>query len=570
MTTDWILMRRAAIELERALRGGKVTDAGLLDDGRFAVRVGALRGRGPLTLAVDAFGSPPVVTLEEAEVALAGDPGWTRAISAALRGMRVASVRARRGDRVIAMTLGTQSRFGVENEARLVLELVPRYGNIVLLRERSVIAAAKQFSPAENEARSVQIGAVYQPPPLPQPRLDRAGFIAAIGAASDAKARTKALGGFQPLVPRILAESLVAEADAIPWPTAAQLANWLAERAEGLLSSTEGEPDGLGPISVYREGGRLVYLHVLALHQFPALERSSEAALLPLWREARGADENAQAASKIERKRTALAARIAKRRDASAAERSSLEVKRADADGRDALRAAGDALYTHALEIPAGATSFVPSTQPELDIVLDPELDAKENAQHYFARYRKAADALPHLERRLETLAGRAAALEEFAFEVERADGNALDEIAAALDELDGKKAQRRSSPAKARELLRIARPSGARIIVGRSPRENAEVTFKIARPDDLWFHARNIPGSHVVLQAPPGGEPDDDDLDAAADLAATHCRARSAPRVDIDFTERKYVRKQRDGAPGLVWYTNARTRVGRPASVDR
>ena len=117
-------------------------------------------------------------------------------------------------------------------------------------------------------------------------------------------------------------------------------------------------------------------------------------------------------------------------------------------------------------------------------------------------------------------------------------------------------------------EHLRVERPSGARIFVGRSPRENLEVTFRIARPDDLWFHARGIPGSHVVLQPPPGAEPDASDLDCAADYAALHSRARNAPRVEIDFTERKYVRKQRDAAPGLVWYTNARSRVGHPENA--
>jgi predicted ribosome quality control (RQC) complex YloA/Tae2 family protein len=115
------------------------------------------------------------------------------------------------------------------------------------------------------------------------------------------------------------------------------------------------------------------------------------------------------------------------------------------------------------------------------------------------------------------------------------------------------------------RRPLRLERPSGARIYVGRSPGENVDVTFRIARPDDLWFHARGVPGSHVVLQAAPGAAPADDDLDAAADLAARHSRARAAARVEIDFTERKYVRRQRDAAPGLVWYTNARTRVGVP-----
>src|SRR5476649_1751755 len=162
-----MLMRRAAVELERALRGGRVMDAGLLDDGRFALRIGALRDRTPVTLAVDAFGSPALLALEDAEIALAGDPGWTRAISSALRGMRVAAVQARRGDRVVVLTLGIQSRFGVANEVRLVLELIPRYGNIVLVHAGSVIAAAKQFSPAENETRSIQIGETYAPPPLP-------------------------------------------------------------------------------------------------------------------------------------------------------------------------------------------------------------------------------------------------------------------------------------------------------------------------------------------------------------------------------------------------------------------
>ena len=94
-------------------------------------------------------------------------------------------------------------------------------------------------------------------------------------------------------------------------------------------------------------------------------------------------------------------------------------------------------------------------------------------------------------------------------------------------------------------------------------------VTFRIARPGDLWFHARGIPGSHVVLQAPPGEAPAEGDLDRAADFAALHSRARNAPRVEIDYTERKYVRKQRDAGPGMVWYTNARTRVGRPAAAE-
>jgi len=529
MLTDWILIRRAAAELDRALRGGRVTDAGLLDDGRIALRFGGLKKRGPATLAIDAFGSPPLVTLEDAELAVAADPGWLRAAGTTLRGMRLTGVEARRGDRVLVLSFGSSSRFGVASESRLVLELVPRYGNVVLLHERIVVAAAKQFSPAENEARSVQVGLPYEPPPLPEHEL-----------------------------PRLLAQSVAAEAGLE-----------VAERSRAVLAAAEAAADGLDDVHIYRDaGGAIVAAHVVPLAQFASLEHARAPSLLEVFAEARSAVLRAKRGDASERRRAALLARIVKRARATAEELAALGARIADASARDRLRESGDALFTHAHEIPPGATTYVPATNPALRIELDPDLDPKENAQRYYARYRKAADALPHLERRREALAARRDALDVLAFEAERADAPTLPELEADLDALEGRPPQRAAQAnGKRRPPLRLERPSGARIYVGRSPRENAEVTFRIARPDDLWFHARGIPGSHVVLQAPPGAAPDDDDLDAAADLAATHSKAKHAPRVEIDYTERKHVRKQRDGAAGLVWYTNARTRVGHPAA---
>jgi len=522
MTTDWILIRRAGEELERALRGARVTDAGLLDDGRIALRFGGLRKRGPATLAIDAFGSPPLVTLDDAEMAVAVDPGWLRSAATTLRGLRLTSVRARRGDRVLVLTFGGSSRFGVESEFRLVLELVPRYGNVVLLRDRLVVTAAKQFSPAENETRSVQIGLPYESPPLPH-NAD----------------------GSTPQIPR-----------AIP---------------AGLLADAESAAAGVDqPIHVYRdEAGLIVAAHVVPLAQDANLVHETVPTLLDVFAEARSAALRSQRGDATERRRAALLARIEKRVRATDGELASVTARIAGAGERDRLRESGDALFTHAHEIAPGTTSYVPPTNPQLTIPIDPDLGPKENAQRYYARYRKAADALPHLERRRETLAARREALDVLAFEAGRADAPTLPELEGDLDALEGRPPQRApQSAAKRRAPLRLERPSGARIYVGRSPRENAEVTFRIARPDDLWFHARGIPGSHVVLQPPPGGEPNDDDLAAAADLAAAHSKAKNAPRVEIDYTERKYVRKQRDAGPGLVWYTNARTRVGRGSNA--
>lgn len=540
MITDWILIRRAAAELERALRGGRITDAGLLDDGRFGLSIGGRRGGGATVLAFDIFGSPPLPTLEQTELSLAGDPGWAKSLALPLRGLRTGAVRSRPGDRVLVLDLGTTSRFGVSQGVKLVAELIPRFGNLLLLRDGLVIAAAKQFSPAENETRSVGVGGPYRPPPLGAPAL-----------------------------PRPILASLDAQADALPWPDSAQREAWIAGRAAAMLSSLADEPDGLGPIHVYRDAGRLIAAHVFPLAQYAGLEHGEVPDLLPLLAEARAASAGRRSSDAGERRRTALAGRIARRLHDVRAEIDALTVRHADAAARNRLRAAGDALYTWAPSIPAGATAFTTPQEPPLEIALDPDLDAKANAAAYFARYRKATDALPHLERRRAALAAKHDALEELAFETERADIPTLTELGAALDALEGRPPQRQAASRRPRAPLRIERASGARILVGRSPRENVEVTFRLARPDDLWFHARGIPGSHVVLQPPPGAGAGESDLDAAADLAARHSRARGSVRVEIDYTERKYVRRQRDAAAGLVWYTNARTRIGLPERVD-
>lgn len=559
MTTDWLLIRRVAAELQGRLAGGRVTDVGLLDDGRFAVRF----ARGG-TLAVDAFGSPPLVTLEDAEPSVAAEPGWLRAAGTALRGTRLRSVQGRTADRVLSLRFGGVSRFGVESGAELVLELVPRYGNVVVDRDGIVIAAAKQFSPAENEARTVQVGMRYEPPPLPQPRLDLEGFSAALRAARDVAERARALGAYLPELPRALATSVVTELSA----TAAEpeFAQRVESRSRAVLADATSEEAQARPVYVYRDAsGALVAAHVVPLVQFAELREQRAAQLLDLLSEARAGALRAKSGDAVERRRNALLSRIAKRTAATDAESVAVKARIDDAAARDVLRRSGDALYTHAHEIAPGTASYVPPTDPALRIELDPQLDAKANAQRYYARYRKATDALPHLERRAAALRARHEALDVLAFEAERADAATLREVEADLDQLEGRRRSGAPLPAaRPRAPLRLERPSGARIYVGRSPRENVEVTFRIARPDDLWFHARGIPGSHVVLQAPPGAAPNEADLDAAADLAAAHSKARHAGRVEVDYTERKYVRKQRDAGPGLVWYTNARTRVGR------
>ncbi|HEX3466599.1 MAG TPA: NFACT family protein, partial [Candidatus Elarobacter sp.] len=326
MITDWILIRRVAAELERELGGGRVTDLGLLDDGRVGLRIARRQGRGQATLAIDAFGSPPLVTVEQTELAVAIEPGWLRSAGTTLRGMRLGPVRARPGDRVLALDFGTASRFGVASEAQLVVELVPRYGNVVLLRAGVVVAAAKQFSPAENEARSVQVGMPYEPPPLPS----------------------------QSALPKLLAASLAATP---------------GEPASELTARAERAADGPGSAYVYRDAaGAVVAAHVVPLAQYAALQVERVPLLLDVFAEVRTSTVRSRHGDAAERRRAALVARITKRASATAGEVASVEARLAAGAARDVLRRSGDALFTYGHAIPAGTTAFTVPTEPELTI----------------------------------------------------------------------------------------------------------------------------------------------------------------------------------------------------------
>lgn len=547
MLTDWLIVRRLGAELDRLLRGAHVRAVGRMADGRFGLRV--TQG----TLAIDAFGPTPVVTLEGAPE-LERTAGWVRTMADALEGLRVDRVRARRGDRLLAFDCSSRSRFGVASGYRLVVELVPRFGNVVLLKDDTVVSAAKEFARGANALRATVVGEAYEPPPLPAPSP---------GGTSPADILRTAL----PLLPRLVAESLVAEAARAEGAAPEALLERCLARGRALLEAADGEPSALGDVFAYRDAGRLVQCHIVPLAQFGELAMTRERALLPLLADAVGGATRARARQGFTARRSALRARIEKRRAALAAERAGLERERDDAAARDTLRVAGELLYAHLTDVPPGAASFVPPSDPAVTIALDPALDAKANAAAIFRRYRKAVAKLEHVTRRLGELQTEASFAEELAWELDRAEPETLDDVAESVERFE----RRKSVPARGREGKRrpldVKLGDGARVYVGRSPHGNADLTFRVAKPDDLWFHARATPGAHVVLHFDAQRAAQPAELQRAAELAAYYSKARESEKVAVDYTERKHVRRQRNAPAGLVWYTNARTLTVRPRS---
>ncbi|HET6274899.1 MAG TPA: NFACT RNA binding domain-containing protein [Candidatus Cybelea sp.] len=490
MLTDWVLIARAARELEERLRGARVDDAGLLTDGRIGI---LFRSRGArVILAVDLFGSPPLVTLEDVELAIAIEPGFVRVLARSLHGTILAGASARKHDRLLRLTFTARSRFGVGERLELYLELVPRFGNAVLVKDGTIVAAFKEFSIAENPQRAVEAGMSYALPPLPK------------------QVRT--------LVPD--------------------------------MQSFEPELEAL---FVYRRNGTLVQAYVGPLEGVGDSQLTREASLLSLFAELRVQDAQHAGGLRSAARRRAILKRLDEREQKLRAEVEGLAAKRRAIAQRDGLRAEGEEIFAtlHRME------------PQERDV-------AKERAAKLFAEYKRLAKSLPHVDARETAVLRSLEAVETLRWEAERAAPEDIEGVEAAVAELAPK---RRSEvparvPNRKRPPLEFRTALGSRILVGRSPNENAELTFRVARPNDLWFHAQRIPGAHVILSRDDRTIAPDEDIERAASLAAFHSRAKGATSVPVDYTPRKHVRKQRAAPPGLVWYTQARTVVVEPKAT--
>lgn len=236
-----------------------------------------------------------------------------------------------------------------------------------------------------------------------------------------------------------------------------------------------------------------------------------------------------------------------------------LEEERAGAAAEaDALRVQANLLLSQLHRVPRGAS------QVELDdfaggtvrIVLDPALPPGENATRLYETARRrdrAARRVPALVRAAERERAR---LQDLIDRIRS--GAATDEELRRI--VESRRVAERSGQAAL--PYRTYRTSGGlEVRVGRGARANDELTFRHSAPHDIWLHARDVAGAHVILRWRRGDEnPSRRDIDEAAVLAALHSRARTSGTVAVDYTHRKYVRKPRKSPPGAVLPERVRT----------
>ncbi len=198
-------------------------------------------------------------------------------------------------------------------------------------------------------------------------------------------------------------------------------------------------------------------------------------------------------------------------------------------------------------------------TGEKIIISLDKALTPNQNAQRYFKRYQKLKEAVKHLTSLIEETRTTILYLESVETSLAQA---SLTEIAEIREELiqtgfirrrQREKIHKRQKPEKY-----LATDGQTIILVGRNNLQNDELTFKMAKKDELWFHAKDIPGSHVVITG--NLQPSDEVKTDAAELAAYFSKARLSNLVQVDMIETRKLNKPTGGKPGFVTYTGQKT----------
>ncbi|MGV8146477.1 MAG: NFACT family protein [Alkaliphilus sp.] len=222
----------------------------------------------------------------------------------------------------------------------------------------------------------------------------------------------------------------------------------------------------------------------------------------------------------------------------------------------------------HLVKERATTISVVNYYDPEqalIDIQLSSRLTPSKNAQKYYKQYNKFKTAQIEVKKQVEKTYSEIKYLEQILISVESSvDSHDLDEIRQELIEtgyLKKKFSKKKIKTQKKSNYLKYLSSDGYEILVGKNNIQNDKITFKIATKLDLWFHIKNMPGSHVVLRIGDGNYSEQTLLEAAS-LAAYFSKAKNATKVSVDYTQRKNVKKQSGAKPGMVIYETYNTIV--------
>lgn len=489
-----------------------------------------------------------------------------------LQGAKLIAVRQPELERLLHFDFDTINELGDHVTLTLTMEIMGRYSNIILTDENGkIVDALKRVDAEMSSQRLVLPGLTYHLPP-PQEKLcilnsTAQQVVAAVKALPRdmelSKALLAVLQGVSPIVCRELAHQVGRGAEL----TVKTMDDEQYFRVGFFFQKLKETVDAVSgmPFMAINPQHKPMDFSFMEIHQYgtSAVVKPGEsfsAMLDDFYRERDHQERMRVREQDLLRLLSNHSERLSRKIAAQHAEL-------AECAMRDSLRIAGDLISANMYALPKGAEAvdlpnYYEEQQPLVHIKLDPSLTPAQNAQKYYKEYRKAKTAEEKLSEQIAIAERELEYLDSVLDALTRAENEQdLSEIRAELAEQGYVRVIR----SKKQKLAAVSAPmkfttaDGFTVLVGRNNRQNDRLTMKIANNNDIWFHTKNIPGSHTILVTD-GREPTAAAMEEAAMLAAAHSRAKGSAQVPVDYTQIRHVSKPAGAKPGMVIYVNYKT----------
>ena len=453
-----------------------------------------------------------------------------------LQGALIESIEQVENDRIVEMTVSNKNEIGDHIQATLIIEIMGKHSNILLVDKSShkILEVIKHVGFSQNSYRTLLPGSTYIAPPStesPNPFTikDEKLFEILQTQETTAKNLQSLFQGLGRDTANELEKILVSE-------KLSTFRNFFNQETKPCLTETS-----FSPVPFANQVGE------------PFANLSD---LLDTYYK-----------DKAERDRVKQQASELIRRVENELQKNRHKLKKQEkellaTDNAEEFRQKGELLTTFLHQVPNDQDQVILDnyyTNLPITIALDKALTPNQNAQRYFKRYQKLKEAVKYLTDLIEETKATILYLESVETVLNQA---GLEEIAEIREELiqtgfirrrQREKIQKRKKPEQY-----LASDGKTIIYVGRNNLQNEELTFKMARKEELWFHAKDIPGSHVVISG--NLDPSDEVKTDAAELAAYFSQGRLSNLVQVDMIEVKKLNKPTGGKPGFVTYTGQKT----------
>ena len=561
MAFDGITIAALCAELNGTLTDGSI--AKIVQPSADTVVLDVRCGKTMRHLFLCASASLPLLYLtEEKYQAPMAAPSFTMLLRKHLLNGRIRAVTQPGLERAVRISISHRNEMGDLTERVLVLEIMGKHSNLILLDENeTILDSIKHVPPQMSSVRTVLPGREYflpsQSDKLNPLACSEDEILSTLKASSVSAGR--ALAAHFTGISTFTSEQIAARSLADPSVCCADLPSEdLASLCSCFAAGLEDVRRGHFTPSVLYDKERPVEFGVLPLTVPQGMQirpYSSVSGLLAAYYSEK------QRYSAM-REKTASLRHILKTAESRAARKLSLQEKQlSDTDKADRYRLFGELLLTYAHTVPGGAdkAEFLNYyTNETVTVPLKKEISATDNARQYFDRYQKLKRTKESVTEQIEKTRSEVRYLSEVLELLDFAENESdLAQIRRELADEGYVKKVRTGKKGPKEEKLRpmhYRTADGFDLYVGKNNLQNEYVTFKIAAPSDWWFHANDIPGSHVVIKGD-GREIPDSVFEAAGRLAAHYSKAGSAPKVEVDYTLRRNLKKTAGGAPGFVIY---------------